>query len=133
MGAGAGARLFRVILPVADIDRAQAFYEAVLAAAGERVSPGRHYIACGGVILALVDPRAEGDGYDARPNQDFVYFAVDDLEAAHALVRSAGARRVDAGVAATPWGERLFYAHDPFGNPICFVDSSTAFTGGLPG
>jgi hypothetical protein len=27
-----------------------------------------------------------------------------------------------------PWGERSFYATDPFGKPICFVDSMTLFT-----
>ncbi len=26
--------------------------------------------------------------------------------------------------------ERSFYAQDPFGNKICFVDQSTLFTGG---
>ncbi len=26
-------------------------------------------------------------------------------------------------------GERLFYARDPFDNPICFVDEKTVFTG----
>ncbi|MGA8663757.1 MAG: VOC family protein [Thermoplasmata archaeon] len=28
-----------------------------------------------------------------------------------------------------PWGERSFYATDPSGNPLCFVDSRTLFTG----
>ena len=28
-----------------------------------------------------------------------------------------------------PWGERSFYGRDPFGNPICLVDSGTTFTG----
>jgi len=28
-----------------------------------------------------------------------------------------------------PWGETLFYANDPFGNPICFVDEKTVFAG----
>ena len=28
-----------------------------------------------------------------------------------------------------PWGERAFYAKDPFGNKICFVDEKTLFTG----
>ncbi len=34
----------------------------VLGVAGERVSPGRHYFDCEGVILACFDPRADGDG-----------------------------------------------------------------------
>jgi hypothetical protein len=28
-----------------------------------------------------------------------------------------------------PWGERMFWASDPFGNPISFVDERTVFTG----
>ena len=28
-----------------------------------------------------------------------------------------------------PWGERSFYLRDPFGNPLCFVDAATLFTG----
>jgi len=28
-----------------------------------------------------------------------------------------------------PWGERSFYARDPAGNALCFVDASTCFTG----
>jgi hypothetical protein len=28
-----------------------------------------------------------------------------------------------------PWGERRFWARDPFGNPISFVDEKTLFTG----
>ena len=33
-------------------------------------------------------------------------------------------------IAERPWGERSFYATDPFGNKICFVDRATMFTGG---
>jgi len=28
-----------------------------------------------------------------------------------------------------PWGEVSFYGNDPFGNPLCFVDEETLFTG----
>jgi hypothetical protein len=28
-----------------------------------------------------------------------------------------------------PWGERSFYAYDPGGNGLCFVDAKTLFTG----
>ena len=28
-----------------------------------------------------------------------------------------------------PWGERSFYADDPFGNGLCVVDERTLFTG----
>jgi hypothetical protein len=43
---------------------------------------------------------------------------------------AAGAGAVELSeVAVQSWGERSFYARDPFGNPICFVDSGTLFTG----
>jgi hypothetical protein len=53
--------LYRVIFPVADIEVAAKFYGRVFEMAGERVSPGRHYFNCGGVILACYDPAADGD------------------------------------------------------------------------
>ena len=46
-------QLYRVILPVGDIDEAAGFYESLLGVAGRRVSPGRHYLDAGSVILAL--------------------------------------------------------------------------------
>jgi len=55
-------KLFRVILPVSDIERAAAFYKSVLGVAGVRVSSGRHYFDCDGTILACFDPNADGDG-----------------------------------------------------------------------
>src|SRR5260221_384849 len=36
----------------------------------------------------------------------------------------------DAGaIVKRPWGERSFYAEDPWGNGLCFVDEQTLFTG----
>jgi len=32
-------------------------------------------------------------------------------------------------IVARPWGERSFYASDPFDNLLCFVDERTVFTG----
>lgn len=129
--------LFRVILLVSDIEAATRFYAAVLGAPGVRVSGGRHYFDCGGVILACLDPRADGDDDAVRPNADWLYFAVDDLEAVRARCAHAGANLetgdvhgAPAGeIVRRPWGERSFYARDPFGNRICFVARETAFTG----
>jgi catechol 2,3-dioxygenase-like lactoylglutathione lyase family enzyme len=121
-------KLFRVILPVSDIDRATAFYREVLGFPGQRVSTGRHYFNCGGTILACFDPRADGDDFDAHPNPDHVYFAVDHLEATLIRARFAGCRSLGE-IKVRPWGERSFYATDPFGNKICFVDEQTVFTG----
>jgi predicted enzyme related to lactoylglutathione lyase len=123
-------QLFRVILPVSDIERARRFYGALLESKGVQVSPGRHYFGCGGVILACFDPRADGDAWDAKPNPDHVYFAVPDLEAAVRRAEGAGAAIVKP-IETQPWGERSFYCTDPFGNKLCFVDDKTLFTAGL--
>ena len=124
-------RLFRVILPVADIEEAERAYIQLLDIPGERVSPGRHYFNLGGVILALYDPRADGDalgdGWKHHSNQ-YVYIAVDELEAAFERARKAGFSELTP-IAKMPWGERLFYAVDPSGNPISVVDASTLFLG----
>jgi catechol 2,3-dioxygenase-like lactoylglutathione lyase family enzyme len=122
-------RLYRVILPVFDIERATAFYRHVLGMPGRRISGGRHYFDCGGTILACYDPRADGDAFDARPNLGHVYFAVADLDATFARAKTAGCADLDGWISTQPWGERSFYAQDPFGNPICFVDELTIFSG----
>jgi catechol 2,3-dioxygenase-like lactoylglutathione lyase family enzyme len=131
-------KLFRVVLPVTDVNRAAAFYEAVLGLAGKRVSPGRHYLDCEGTILACYDPKADGDEQAATPLPEPVYLAVDDLEATFRRARQAGAEFSAAVVPDVgplgeifdrPWGERSFYAADPFGNPLCFVSRDSVFTG----
>jgi catechol 2,3-dioxygenase-like lactoylglutathione lyase family enzyme len=121
-------RLFRVILPVADIEAAAVFYARVLAQAGTRVSEGRHYFDCGGTILACYDALADGDPEAVGPNPGHLYFGVDDLGAVYERVLSAGGQALEE-IGIRPWGERSFYARDPFGNPICFVDGRTLFTG----
>lgn len=124
-------RLYRIILTVSEIDRAQAFYGRILGAEGERVSPGRHYFDCGGVVLACYDPDADGD--DAEPGSvkhpnEYVYFSVEDLEEIHGRAADAGAEGLTE-IGEMPWGERLFYLRDPFGNPISFVARGTEFVG----
>lgn len=123
---------------MSEIEAAAAFYRRVLGHPGRRISPGRHYFDCDGTILACFDPRADGDGYDARPLPEPVYIAVEDLDSTFALARAAGAQLPDdvvpdigplGAIARRPWGERSFYASDPFGNPLCFVSRGTEFTG----
>jgi uncharacterized glyoxalase superfamily protein PhnB len=121
-------RLFRVILPVTDVEEAASFYARLLRTPGVRVSTGRHYFDCAGTILACYDAIADTDPEVAGPNPQHVYFSVDDLDATHKRARQAGARELTE-IEVQPWGERSFYAVDPFGNPICFVDSTTLFTG----
>jgi predicted enzyme related to lactoylglutathione lyase len=124
-------RLFRVIVPVGDIEAAAKFYSHVLADPGRRISPGRHYFGCGGAILACFDPRADGDTWDARPNADHLYLAVADLEDMLSRVQGEPQGVVQRAIETQPWGERSFYCTDPFGNKLCFVDERTLFTAGL--
>jgi catechol 2,3-dioxygenase-like lactoylglutathione lyase family enzyme len=131
-----GIRIFRVIMPVADIERAARFYGSLLDQRGIRVSPGRHYFECGGVILALYDPRADGDSEEARANFDHVYFAVPDLDSIYDRAKTVGGISEEMGdgnlpmgqIVRRPWGERSFYMRDPSGNKLCFVDERTVFT-----
>jgi catechol 2,3-dioxygenase-like lactoylglutathione lyase family enzyme len=123
------ARIYRVILPVTDIEKAAEFYGDLLGQSGRRVSAGRHYFDCCGVILACFDPRSDGDEFDARPNPDHIYFAVPDIERAFERARQLDCREIEPKILVRPWGERSFYFKDPFGNPICFVDEGTLFTG----
>ena len=130
-------RLYRVIVPVGDLDRAAEFYGELLGIKGRRISGGRHYFDCGGVILALFNPRADGDPQAAKPLPDHVYFAVADLEDYYRRAEDLGGLSKEVGdgklpmgrIAVRPWGERSFYLKDPFGNPLCFVDEKTLFTG----
>jgi catechol 2,3-dioxygenase-like lactoylglutathione lyase family enzyme len=132
------AHLYRVILPVGDIEGAAAFYAAVLGEPGRRVSPGRHYFDCEGTILACFDPQADGDGYAAKPNPEPLYFAVGDLQSVYEACERAGAVFAEESppgvgplgrIVRRPWGEESFYAADPFGNPLCFVARDTVFRG----
>ena len=132
------AKLFRVILPVNDIDRAALFYTKVLAQDGQRVSPGRHYFECEGVILACYDPKADGDEYEATSLSEPVYLAVDNLQDTFQRAVDANAKFSaddipDVGpigeIARRPWGEVSFYASDPFDNPLCFVSRESVFSG----
>lgn len=124
-------RLYRVILPVSDIDAAANFYSHILGDPGERVSPGRHYFNCDGVILACYSPSADGDdvgqGWMFHESQ-YLYFSVPDLEAVRNRIAEAGGELLTE-VESMPWGETLFYASDPFGSRICFARSDTLFTG----
>ena len=130
-----GPILYRIILQVDNLDQAEEFYGKLLGDRGRRIPRGsRHYIDCGPVILALVDVTAED--LKPQPLPDYIYFAVDDVDAFHQRARELNCLSTEdvhgesAGdVVRRPWGERSFYAHDPWGNGLCFVDEKTLFTG----
>jgi predicted enzyme related to lactoylglutathione lyase len=120
------SRLIRVLIRVPDIEAAAAFYDRVLGVSGRRISPGRHHLTLGEVELACYDPAADGDLHDTAQSPSFwqLYVAVDDLEAVLERVRSASGR-VEQPILTKPWGERSFYATDPFGNRLCFVEATS--------
>ncbi len=119
--------LYRVILPVSNIEQAADIYGRLFKQPGRRVSPGRHYFDCGSVILACYDPVADGDDKPFRPNPEEIYFAVEDLDtftahAASVLGQISKPERM-------PWGEYISYTRDPFGSPLAFVQHDAVFTG----
>ncbi|HYM51124.1 MAG TPA: VOC family protein [Candidatus Limnocylindrales bacterium] len=127
----ASLRLFRVIVEVSDLARTAHWYESLLGVPGRPVGGERVYFDCGGTILAVHD-----HGGHPRPVPQDLYFAVPDLEAVYA--RAQDLKSLSTGtvhgepageIVRRPWGERSFYAVDPFGNGLCFVDSGTLFTG----
>src|SRR5262245_61286879 len=123
------ACLYRVIMPVADLEPAVRFYASLLEQEGFRVSGGRHYLQCGAVTLAVYSPKGDVDDLVPHANFYHVYFAVEDLEAVFRRAQAAGGLSTTIGdgglpmgeIARRPWGERSFYLHDPAGNPLCFV------------
>ncbi len=130
--------LYRIILQVDNLDKAEEFYGKLLGDRGRRIPrASRHYIDCGPVILALVDVNGEGiPGLEPKPLPDYIYFAVSDVEAVYQRAQELQCLSTEdvhgesAGdLVKRPWGERSFYVHDPWGNGLCFVDESTLFTG----
>ena len=127
--------LFRIILQVSDLDQAAEFYSKLLGDEGRRIPrASRHYIDCGPVILALVDVTAGGE--EAKPLPDYIYFAVNNLEAVYERAKALNClsdedvHGASAGeMVVRPWGERSFYVADPWGNGLFFVDDTTLFTG----
>jgi len=132
-------RVYRIALPSSDIERDVRFFQEILSIDGSRASPGRHYFDCGGTIISCYDAAANGDVKRPRANDEYIYFAVDDIDATYARARKAGAPldftplpNIGAlgEVLTRPWGERSFYTCDPSGNPLCFTAADTVFTSG---
>ena len=127
--AGITPSIFRIFIPVTDFDKALAFYQRLFDSEGRTIHRGRHYFDCGPVIFAVI----ENNG---PPIADHIYFSTDELEAVFArakeldcLERSDVHGSPSDEIFVRPWGERSFYARDLYGNGLCFVDSTTLFTG----
>jgi predicted enzyme related to lactoylglutathione lyase len=125
--------LFRLNVEVGDIDKAAAFYETLFAAAARRNPGARLYLDCGPVTLQIVDV---AQGGKPHPAAKALYFTVKDLDAVHARAAKLGCLSrarvhgvIGGDITVRPWGERSFYADDPWGNPLCFVEAETLFPG----
>jgi catechol 2,3-dioxygenase-like lactoylglutathione lyase family enzyme len=131
-------QLYRVLVPAKNLNQSRRFYESLMSAPGRKVGGGRVYFDCGPVILGVLD-------YSSRetsrftPPAEALYFATNDLERVYRRARQLGCLTTGllhddpssplGEIVVRPWGERSFYAVDPSGNPLCFVDSRTLFTG----
>lgn len=131
-------KVFRVLVAAMDLEEACRFYETLLEVPGRKVAEGRYYFDCGSVILGVLDyGRREGSPWSTPT--EAIYFATENIDELYE--RAKELRCLDPGnlhedpssplgqLMKRPWGERSFYAHDPTGNPLCFVDARTVFTG----
>lgn len=105
-------------LPVASVDEAVPFYEAVMGFQVQSRSDTPHKAA----VLARDDIRiglAENGG---DPTQEGCFFEVDDLEAAYAELKANGFTKDDPGYQDDKYGEstyRVFFVIAPDG--LCYM------------
>jgi predicted enzyme related to lactoylglutathione lyase len=126
-------QFFRLNIEVGDLKSAILFYAKLLGAQGRQQAGSRCYFECGPVTLQVLDVSSVGRPH---PAAKALYFTVENLEAAFARAKALGClSREDVhdapggGIVVRPWGERSFYAEDPWGNPLCFVEEGTVYTG----
>ena len=125
--------LFRLNIEVGDLESAVAFYSKLLGITGRKQAGSRCYFECGPVTLQVLDVSSVGQPHTAAKA---LYFTVKDLEAAferakslRCLSREAVHDAPGGGIVVRPWGERSFYAEDPWKNPLCFVEEGTVYAG----
>jgi catechol 2,3-dioxygenase-like lactoylglutathione lyase family enzyme len=123
-------RLFRLNVEVGSIDEASRFYSELLGLEGRPQMGARTYFDAGGVTLQVVEAQAPHNAAKA------LYFEVASLDPVHDRAKRLGClsreqvHGTPGGEAVVrPWGERSFYADDPWGNPLCFVESGTIYAG----
>ncbi len=126
-------QMFRLNVEVGDLARAVPMYEQLFGVPGRGQAGARAYFTCGPVTLQVVDVSSMRAPH---PAAKALYFTVNDLDAAHTRAKTLGvlsnelvhgAPAADAIV--RPWGERSFYAEDPWGNQFCFVEAGTVYGG----
>jgi catechol 2,3-dioxygenase-like lactoylglutathione lyase family enzyme len=121
---------FRMNIEVGDLAAAKTFYETLFGVSGRLQAGSRFYLMSGPVafqIVAVPDPHRAAKA---------LYFTLNDLDQIHARAVSLNALSRDhvhglvgGDINVRPWGERSFYAEDPWGNPLCFVEAGTTYSG----
>ncbi len=126
-------QFFRMNIEVGNLEQAIGFYSKLLAAQGRKQPGNRVYFEAGPVTLQVLDVSPMAQPHTAAKA---LYFTVKDLEAAFERARELGCLSQESvhdapggGIVVRPWGERSFYALDPWGNPLCFVEEGTVYTG----
>jgi catechol 2,3-dioxygenase-like lactoylglutathione lyase family enzyme len=126
-------QFFRMTVEVDNLDKATSFYTNLLGVQGRKQAGSRCYFSCGPVTICVLDVSRNGQPH---PAAKALYFTVRNLEAAFDRAKALGClSREDVhdaqggGIVVRPWGERSFYVEDPWGNPLCFVEEGTVYTG----
>jgi catechol 2,3-dioxygenase-like lactoylglutathione lyase family enzyme len=126
-------QMFRLNLEVGDLARAEQFYATLLGAPGRVQAGARVYFTCGAVTLQVVDVSG---GRAPHPAAKALYFTVRDLDEVHRRAAGLGCLSDEivhgqrgGDIQVRPWGERSFYAEDPWANPLCFVEAGTIYPG----
>ena len=126
-------QFFRLNVEVGNLESAISFYTTLLGIEGYKQAGSRCYFECGPVILQVLDVSSQRQPH---PAAKALYFTVNDLEAVYERAKSlhclADSDLHDAaagGIVVRPWGERSFYAQDTWGNPLCFIEEGTVYTG----
>lgn len=123
-------QMFRLNVEVGDLAAAAKLYTDLFAQPARPQPGNRVYLNCGPVALQVVGAPSP------QPVPKALYFTVNDLDAIHARAKALkidsndkvhGVRGGDINV--RPWGERSFYADDPWGNTFCFVEAGTVYAG----
>ena len=126
-------QFFRLSVEVGNLEEAIPFYTKLLDIDGHKQPGARCYFECGPVTLSVLDVSS---ARKPHPAAKALYFTVKNLDAAFDRAKNLGCLSQESvhdapggGIVVRPWGERSFYAEDQWGNPLCFVEEGTVYTG----
>lgn len=126
-------QFFRLSLEVGDLGEAVTFYSRLLGVQGRTQAGSRSYFECGPVTLSVLDVSPGATPHRAAKA---LYFTVNDLDAVFERAKALQCLSTEVvhdapagAIVVRPWGERSFYADDPWGNPLCFIEEGTVYAG----